>query len=134
MYKEREIYGKLTGEDIVQTDDFSFSYITLTPVDKREAKFYNLYRLYWIADIYWAQIAFNTVYVLFSMVRAILEEEEVWYKVIFAALVCELTIRCSGYCLRNFNWQIFELHLLVVNAIVYFVIFANFHIAHDQPQ
>ena len=37
MYKEREIYGKLTGEDIVQTDDFSFSYITLTPVDKREA-------------------------------------------------------------------------------------------------
>ena len=45
MDEDRQIYGKLTGEDIVLTDNFSFSYFTLMPKDQREAKFYDINRL-----------------------------------------------------------------------------------------
>ena len=39
-FEDYKKYGQLTGEDIVLTGDLAFSYLTLEPIDGREAKIY----------------------------------------------------------------------------------------------
>ena len=73
------------------------------PNDKREAKFYYMYRVHGIADIYWALMAYNSLYLLFATFRALLGDR-VGYWIILVVLIFEGLIRCSAYCFRELNW------------------------------
>ena len=44
--------GQPTDTDVVQTKNLTYSYITLMPKDKREAKIYYFSKLYEVGDLY----------------------------------------------------------------------------------